>query len=90
VINCIANRLLVFDYVHVSEIHNTTIPSGDLLTPEVLFQLQTLADNHEFNLAYNATEPIRAIAGSTLAAQIGKFSNMAFDIALAHESSPTT
>jgi hypothetical protein len=64
---------LVFDYVHVSEIHNATIPSGDLLTPEVLFQLQTLADNHEFNLAYNATDSIRAIAGSTLAAQIGKF-----------------
>jgi hypothetical protein len=32
--------------------------------------LQTLADNHEFNLAYNSSDPIRAIAGSTLAAQI--------------------
>jgi hypothetical protein len=56
--------------VHVSEIHNKTIPSSDLLTEETLFQLQTLADNHEFNLAYNSSEPIRAIAGSTLAAQI--------------------
>lgn len=64
------NAYSIFDYVHVSEIHNATIPFGDLLTPEVLFQLQTLADNHEFNLAYNATDTIRAIAGSTLAAQI--------------------
>ena len=67
---------LVFDYIHVSEIHNATISSGNLLTPEVLFQLQTLADNHEFNLAYNASESIRAIAGSTLAAQIGMFPTM--------------
>lgn len=60
----------VYDLIHVSEIHNKTIPSGNLLTTDTLFQLQTLADNHEFNLAYNASEPIRAIAGSTLAAQI--------------------
>jgi hypothetical protein len=60
----------VYDLVHVSMIHNASIPSDNLLTPETVFQLQTLADNHEFNLAYNASEPIRAIAGSTLAAQI--------------------
>jgi hypothetical protein len=35
-----------------------------------LFQLRTLADNHEFNLAYNSSDPIRAISGATLAAQI--------------------
>ena len=35
-----------------------------------MFQLRTLADNHEFNLAYNASDSIRSIAGSTLAAQI--------------------
>lgn len=56
--------------MHVSTIHNKTIPSSSLLTDEVLFQLQTLADNHEFNLAYNSSDTIRAIAGSTLAAQI--------------------
>lgn len=62
----------VYDLIHVSLIHNAsnTIASGDLLTSETVFQLQTLADNHEFNLAYNSSEPIRAIAGSTLAAQI--------------------
>lgn len=71
----VADTRLVFDYIFVSEIHNATILSGDLLTPEVRFQLKTLADNHEYNLAYNATDSIRAIAGSTLAAQIGKYSS---------------
>ena len=47
-----------------------TINSSSLLTPDVLFQLRTRADQHEFGLAYNASDPIRAIAGSTLAAQI--------------------
>jgi hypothetical protein len=56
--------------IHVSQIHNKTIPSSNLLTTETVSKLQTLADNHEFNLAYNSSEPIRAIAGSTLAAQI--------------------
>lgn len=51
-------------------IHNASIPSDDLLTSDTVFQLQTLADNHEYNLAYNSSEPIRAIAGSVLAAQI--------------------
>jgi hypothetical protein len=60
----------VYDLVHVSMIHNQTIPSDDLLTPETVFQLQTLADNHEYNLGYNASEPIRAVAGSVLAAQM--------------------
>lgn len=60
----------VFDYVHVSEIHNQSIPSSDLLTNETLFQLQTLANTHEWGLAYNESEPVRAIAGAVLAAQI--------------------
>ncbi|KAL5320825.1 hypothetical protein ACEPPN_011635 [Leptodophora sp. 'Broadleaf-Isolate-01'] len=64
------NAYTVFDYVNVALIHNSSIPSSDLLTEETIFQLRTLADDHEFNLAYNASEPIRAIAGSTLAAQI--------------------
>lgn len=41
-----------------------------MFTSSTLARLRTLADHHEFNLAYNTTEPIRAIAGSTLAAQI--------------------
>jgi hypothetical protein len=54
----------------VATINNATIQSSSLLTPETLHQLQTLADQHEFALAYNASEPIRAITGATLAAQI--------------------
>ncbi|KAK4031688.1 histidine phosphatase superfamily [Parachaetomium inaequale] len=46
------------------------IPSSSLLTPETLHQLQTLADQHEWGLAYNASSPIRAVSGSVLAAQI--------------------
>ena len=40
------------------------------MTNESLHQLQTLADTHEWGLAYNESEPIRAIAGAVLAAQI--------------------
>ncbi|KAG9236330.1 histidine acid phosphatase-like protein [Amylocarpus encephaloides] len=70
--NTFKNAYSVYDFVHVSVIHNqsSSIPSDDLLTQETLFQLQTLADVHEFNLAYNESDSIRAIAGSTLAAQI--------------------
>ncbi|CAD6448243.1 1700ed55-f897-4021-baa5-dd650d11d17f [Sclerotinia trifoliorum] len=68
--NTFKNAYTIYDYVHVSTIHNSSIPSDDLLTNETLSQLQTLASDHEFNLAYNASEPIRAIAGSTLAGQI--------------------
>lgn len=61
---------LVFDYLNVAEIHNATIPSSDLLTADTLLQIRTLADTHEYSLAYNNSDPVRAIAGATLAAQI--------------------
>ncbi|KAI9744808.1 MAG: hypothetical protein M1818_001733 [Claussenomyces sp. TS43310] len=64
------NAYTIFDFVHVSEIHNSSLQGADLLTPAVLSQLQTRADQHEFNLAYNASDSIRAVAGSTLAAQV--------------------
>lgn len=60
----------VFDLLNVANIHNATINSPSLLTDENFLQIRTLADTHEYNLAYNASSPIRAIAGSTLAAQI--------------------
>lgn len=56
--------------MHVSQIHNQTIPSDDLLTNDTVHQLQTLADAHEWGLAYNESEPVRAIAGAVLAGQI--------------------
>ncbi|OTA94742.1 hypothetical protein M434DRAFT_394403 [Hypoxylon sp. CO27-5] len=64
------NAYTIFDYINVATIHNQSIPSSDLLTNETLYELRTLADNHEWNLAYNSSDPIRAIAGATLAAQI--------------------
>jgi hypothetical protein len=51
-------------------IHNTTIPSSDLLTSSNVLQLRTLSDHHEFNLAYNASDPVRAIDGAVLGAQV--------------------
>ena len=60
----------VWDYVQVAMIHNTTIQSSDLLTSSNVLQLQTLSDHHEFNLAYNASDPVRAIDGAVLGAQV--------------------
>ncbi|KAG9248313.1 histidine acid phosphatase-like protein [Calycina marina] len=64
------NAYSVYDLIHVSSIHNTTLQDSAVLTNETLSQLLTLANQHEFGLAYNSSETIRAIAGSTLAAQI--------------------
>ncbi|GAP90501.1 putative acid phosphatase [Rosellinia necatrix] len=64
------NAYAIFDYINVATIHNQTIPASDLLTSENLRELKLLADVHEWNLAYNSTDEIRAIAGATLAGQI--------------------
>ncbi|KAK4963826.1 hypothetical protein LTR66_010796 [Elasticomyces elasticus] len=69
------NAYTIYDLVHVAEIHNATIPSSDLLTTSTLHQMQTLADAHEWGLAYNASDNMRAISGMTLAAQIVQFLN---------------
>lgn len=64
------NAYTIFDVLHVASIHNATFPSSDLLDEETLFQLQTLADSHEFGLAYNESDPIRAITGAVIAAEV--------------------
>ncbi|KAB5539519.1 histidine phosphatase superfamily [Coniochaeta sp. 2T2.1] len=81
------NAYTIYDYVHVSTIHNASIPSSDLLTASTLHQLQTRADQHEFGLAYNASEPVRAIAGSVLAGEVLQFLNSTL---LAQTSSSST
>ncbi|SMR57134.1 unnamed protein product [Zymoseptoria tritici ST99CH_1A5] len=73
--NSFKNAYTIYDLIHVAEIHNQTIPSSNLLTDDVLFQLRTLADAHEWGLAYNASSDARAIAGKTLAGQIVEFLN---------------
>jgi len=64
------NAYAIFDYVNVATIHNKSIPSSDLLTDNTLRRLNMLADVHEWNLAFNSSDTIRAVAGATLAGQI--------------------
>lgn len=64
------NAYSIYDLINVATINNKSIPSAELLDEDMLFQLRTLADKQQSGLAYSAEEPIRAIAGSTLAAQI--------------------
>jgi hypothetical protein len=67
--------VIVFDYINVAEIHNATIPSSNLLDSSTLFQLRTLADHHEFGLAYNASDNARAISGMQFAAEVVDYLN---------------
>ncbi|MCJ1387299.1 hypothetical protein MMC18_000140, partial [Xylographa bjoerkii] len=65
------NAYTIFDLLNVASIHNSTnFNASTLLTPSTFSQVRTLADHHEWNLAYNASAPVRAIQGATLAAQI--------------------
>ncbi|KAF5561113.1 acid phosphatase [Fusarium napiforme] len=64
------NAYTIFDLINVARIHNSSIPSDDLLDESTLEKLYDLASIHEWNLAYNSSEPVRAIAGSVLAGQI--------------------
>jgi hypothetical protein len=60
----------VFDYINVATIHNSSIPYDNLLTKPTLTNLYDYANTHEWNLAYNSSDPVRAISGSVLAGQI--------------------
>jgi hypothetical protein len=60
----------VFDLINVAEIHNATIPSSSLVDNSTLFQLRTLADAHEWGLAFNASDNLRAMPGMQLAGEI--------------------
>ncbi|KAL1640069.1 hypothetical protein SLS58_007336 [Diplodia intermedia] len=64
------NAYVVYDLINVATIHNATIPSADLLTNTTLLQLRTLADAHEWGLAYNASDAMRAVAGMQLAGEV--------------------
>lgn len=66
------NAYTIWDLLHVALIHNstTTFPSSTLLTDQVVQELLVLANEHEFNLAYNSSDPIRAVAGMTLAGEV--------------------
>ncbi|KAI9684674.1 MAG: hypothetical protein M1829_000048 [Trizodia sp. TS-e1964] len=64
------NAYIVWDQVNVAEIHNKTFPSSDNITPDVFFQGRTLADAHEWGLAYNASDNARSVPGMVAAGQI--------------------
>ncbi|KAH8725978.1 histidine phosphatase superfamily [Phaeosphaeriaceae sp. PMI808] len=64
------NGYIVYDILNVATIQNTSIPNPAALSNSTLSRLSSLASQHEYGLAYNATDPIRAIAGMQLAAEI--------------------
>lgn len=69
------NAYVVYDIINVAEIHNSSIPSSDVLTNSTLLQLRTLANAHEWGLAYNASDSMRAIAGMQLAGEVLTYMN---------------
>ncbi|KAL4864529.1 hypothetical protein BDV12DRAFT_176094 [Aspergillus spectabilis] len=60
------NAYAIFDYLNVGSIHNTS----NVPTDSQLHQAFLLANIEQYNLAYNSSETIRAVAGSTLAAEM--------------------
>ncbi|EAW14932.1 putative histidine acid phosphatase [Aspergillus clavatus NRRL 1] len=57
----------IWDYLNVASIHNS---SSDYPSEEVRQQLFQLANIEQYSLAYNSSDSIRAIAGSTLAGEV--------------------
>lgn len=62
------------------------MPADNLLTNDTVHQLQTLADAHEWGLAYNESEQARAIAGAVLAGEILQALNATMTSPLAKSS----
>lgn len=61
---------LVWDLINVATIHNASFDPDKILTDEMFFQARQLADLHEWNLAYNSSDTVRAVVGATLASEI--------------------
>lgn len=66
------NAYTIFDYLNVGRIHNSSseFPHKSDLTDEVYHQLISLAGSHEYHLAYNSSDKVRAIDGAVLAGEI--------------------
>jgi acid phosphatase len=66
------NAYTIWDLLNVAEIHNSTqaYPALNNLSNDTMHQLFLLANIHEYNLAYNATDSARAIPGAVLAGQV--------------------
>ena len=61
--------------INVASIHNASFDPTDIVNAETFYQLSTLANNHEWNLAYNASDDMRAVTGMVLAGQVVQFLN---------------
>jgi acid phosphatase len=61
------NAFTIWDLLNVASIHNA---SSSIPSDEVMQELLVLANTQQFNLAYNSSEPIRAVAGMTLASEV--------------------
>jgi hypothetical protein len=63
----------------VAQIHNSSYPSSELITDDVFARLHSLADTHEWGLAYNESESAadnaRAVSAMVLAGEIVEFLN---------------
>ncbi|RMZ81561.1 hypothetical protein DV737_g2469, partial [Chaetothyriales sp. CBS 132003] len=66
------NAYTIWDLLNVASIHNSSsnFHNADLLTTKLFHELKVLANQHEWNLAYNESEPIRSVSGSILAAEV--------------------
>ncbi|KAL1996665.1 hypothetical protein VTN49DRAFT_7530 [Thermomyces lanuginosus] len=66
------NAYAIWDHLNVGLIHNSTTdsPALDTVSDETMQELAGLASVHEYNLAFNASDPVRAIAGAVLAGDV--------------------
>jgi hypothetical protein len=65
--------------INVAQIHNSSYQGSDLITDDVFARLHSLADTHEWGLAYNesesTTDNTRAVSAMVLAGEIVDFLN---------------
>ncbi|PPJ51909.1 hypothetical protein CBER1_08802 [Cercospora berteroae] len=71
------NAYTIYDLLSLSLEQNTTLSNTSIISSTLdtstLEQLSSLANVHEWNLAYNTSSPIRAVSGSILASQALSF-----------------
>jgi hypothetical protein len=63
----------VYDILNVASIHNSSAPSPPSNT--TLSQLRALANAHEWGLAYNASDNMRAVSGMQFAGEVLSYLN---------------
>ncbi|KAM5458540.1 putative acid phosphatase [Microsporum audouinii] len=81
------NAYAIFDVLNVASIHNASdsSPPTKLLEDNVYSELLSLANVHEYSLAFNASDSIRAVSGSLLA---GEVLNSFMDTIKSHKTKP--